>query len=98
MKKNRYRITVEYLPETPDAATVTSPLQFEANNHDDIFAIVQLLRSRGDFEPSAAAAFGVGLKLFSEVMLEDKNHPLFTTFRPHFAQFMRELKQGVRRA
>ena len=83
---NRYRITLETLPEGQGS------LQFEADNHDDIFAVVEKLRQRSDFDEASATAFGVGLKLFSEVMLKNREHPLFTEFGPHFAQFMRRLK------
>ena len=73
-------------------------MQFEVGNHDDIFAIVERMRGRGDFSPGAAAAFTVGIKLFSQVMLEDRENPLFASFRPHFAQSMKELKAGSRSA
>lgn len=95
MKQHRYRITVEHLTDADGSPShYDSPLQFEVGNHDDIFAVVERLRQRGDFTNNAAAAFGVGLKLFSEVMLEEKAHPLFLSFRPHFGQFMKELKSG----
>jgi len=32
------------------------------------------------------------LKLFSEVMLENKGHDLFSEFQPHFVDFMKKLK------
>jgi hypothetical protein len=89
MKQHRYRVTLEHLSETPTAGKT---LQFDLANHDDIFAIVERLRGRGDLGPDAAAAFGVGLKLFGEVMLEEHTNPLFSTFKPHFLQFMKQLK------
>ncbi|OGX82106.1 hypothetical protein BEN49_02855 [Hymenobacter coccineus] len=44
--------------------------------------------------PQQAAAFGRGLKLFSAVLLDRKNKPVFLRFRPAFPFFMRELKQA----
>ncbi|MCB5189566.1 DUF3861 domain-containing protein [Methylobacillus arboreus] len=44
--------------------------------------------------PRSAAQWRTGLKLFSEVMLEHRNHPLFLAFQPHFKEFMKELKKG----
>jgi len=73
-------------------------LQFEVGNHDDILAVVERLRDRGDFSGDAATALGVGLKLFSEVMLEHRENPLFSSFKPHFLQFMKELKRGPEKA
>lgn len=94
MKQHRYRVTLEHLADAQGAPSTHPVLQIEVGNHDDIIAIVERLRSRGDFTDDAAAAFGVGLKLFSEVMLEDRGNPLFSSFRPHLAQFMKELKKG----
>lgn len=37
--------------------------------------------------------FALGIKLFSEVMLRFKEHPLFEELRPAFGQFMRKLKE-----
>ena len=88
MSQYRYKVTLESLPESQ------ASLQFEVGSHDDIFAVVERVRQRGDFSETSATAFGVGLKLFSEVMLENRDYPLFAEFRPHFAQFMRALKQG----
>ena len=63
-----------------------SPLQFEVGNHDDIFKIVELMRSRGDLKENDATAFALGLKLFSEVMLENKQNPLFASFKNDFGR------------
>lgn len=94
MKQHRYRVTLEHLTDAASAGSSHEPLQFEVGNHDDIIAIVRRMRSRGDFDEQSATSFAVGLKLFSEVMLEQKDHPLFAAFKPHFQQFMKELKKG----
>ncbi len=95
MKQHRYRITVEHLADTKgEPSTHAAPLQFEAGNHDDLFAIVERMRGRGDFDADTAASLAIGLKLFSEVMLENKAHPLFAGFKEPFAQFMQTLKKG----
>ncbi len=97
MKKHRYRVTLEHITDAQGTSSTHAPLQFEVGNHDDIVAIIERLRARADFSQESAAAFGLGIKLFSEVMLEDKENPLFSSFRPHFAQFMKELKAGPRK-
>lgn len=95
MKQHRYRVTVEHLA-LPDGSPppVTQPLSFETGNHDDILAIADRMRRRGDLPESDATAFGVGLKLFSEVMLQHRGLPLFADFAPHFKAFMQLLKRG----
>ena len=102
MKQHLFRITVEPLGGAqgePCAEQITqAPLQFEVGNHDDILAVVERLRGRGDFSANDAAAFGVGLKLFGEVMLHNKSNPLFASLMPHFGQFMKDLKKGSDKA
>jgi hypothetical protein len=93
--KHRYRITVEPLPDASQASEAHTPaLQFEVSNHDDILAIVERLQARGDLEPDSATALAVGLKLFGEVMLEHRQHPLFAPLKDAFPAFMKQLKQG----
>ncbi|MFT5701626.1 MAG: hypothetical protein ACI8ZB_004521 [Desulforhopalus sp.] len=41
-----------------------------------------------------ATAFAVGLKLFGEIMMKNKDKELFKQFKPHFADFMKELKKS----
>jgi hypothetical protein len=96
MKQHRYRVTVEPLSDEEDLrpSFQEDVLQFDFGTHDDLFSIVERLRNRGDFPAETAAVFGVGLKLFSEVLLKHKDHALFQDFRPHFAQFMKALKKG----
>lgn len=99
MKQHRYRITVEHLVDQNGAPSIHSaPLQFETGNHDDIFAVVARIQGRGDLPTESATAFAVGLKLLGEVMLENRQHPLFADFLPQFGQFMKQLKSGSRTA
>ncbi|MBO2590248.1 DUF3861 domain-containing protein [Shewanella algae] len=99
MKQHKYRISVEHLEDQNGMpSSYQQALKFEVGNHDDIFAIVDKIKQRQDFDEDQAAAFAVGLKLFSEVMLEQRKNPLFDKFRPHFMQFMKQLKQGNRSA
>ena len=78
MPQHRYRIIVKSIKDaTGGTAEDERSLQFEIGNHDDIFSVVERLSQRGGFDQDTAAAFGVGLKLFSEVMLQHKDNPLF---------------------
>lgn len=88
-------MTVEHLADPKgNPSSHDAPLQFEVGNHDDIQAVVERLRQRGDLGDDTAMALGVGLKLFGEVMLDNRQHPLFADFLPHFGEFIRHLKQG----
>ena len=93
MSKHEFRITVEHVADAAGNAPDAPPLTFNAFSHDNILAIVDRVEKRGDFSPESARAFGVGLKLFSEALLENKDNPLFESFRSHFGEFMKKLKQ-----
>jgi len=95
LKQHRYRITVEHLalPDGSPAPADSAPLTFEVGQHDDLGAIVARVRQRDDLPPEDATAFAVGLKLFTEVMLQQRGLPLFAEFAPHVKAFMQRLKQ-----
>ncbi|WP_319523876.1 DUF3861 domain-containing protein [uncultured Desulfosarcina sp.] len=94
MAQHKYRITVESMTVADNGdSTNAKNFQFEVENHDDILQVVERLQGRGDFDPGTAAAFGLGLKLFGEVMLKNKDNSLFSSLQPHFGQFMRTLKK-----
>lgn len=95
MKHHTYRISVEHLEDKQGNPVVGQSLSFIATNHDEITEIVERIRASRQFEGDDAAAFAVGLKLFSEIMLKHKDNPLFSDFRPQFALFMKRLKATV---
>ena len=96
MKKHvsskNYKVTIEEIVyENKEAA---EKLSFEAESHDDIFKIVEMLKQSPDFDSNDAAALGVGLKLFTGVMMKQKDNPIFKELLPHFKDFMKELKSA----
>lgn len=94
MKKHLYRFTIEQLEDSNSTTSDSDPLVFEAQHHEDIFKIVEKMKDKTDFQEADAVAFAVGLKLFSGVMLNNKEHVLFEQFKPHFADFMKALKKA----
>lgn len=94
MKQHRYRVTVEHLADAKGAASTHEPLVFGAVSHDDIIAIARRMQARGDFDADTAAQLAVGIKLFGEIVLENRAEPMFAALRPHFSAFMKELKKG----
>jgi hypothetical protein len=96
----RYRITVEPLTDKKGQVLEMPTLVFEAENHDEILSIVNRLQQREDlgFGVEKTAAFALGLKLFSETMMENRRHPLFAPLRTAFMDFMSLLKKGSVRA
>ena len=97
MKQHTYEVTLKHIADAQgNPSTYTDTLSFNTCNHDDIFKVLQMIKNSQILDDEAAKPFAVGLKLFSEVMLEHKNLPLFKDFMPHFGQFMKALKQTVK--
>lgn len=71
----------------------TKSLRLNFDNHDDLFHILEVIRSKQIFEnKETATEFALGLKLFTEVMLKNKDNPLFEDLRPAISDFMKKLK------
>ncbi len=87
-----YRITVAPLGAPGEAEPLPPPLSFEATNHDDIIGLVERARASTGLAPDAAASMVVGLKLLGEVMLREKNNPLFDPLRAGMREFIGGLK------
>lgn len=73
-------------------AVQAAPLVFSARNHDDLFAIVERIKSRGVLNNDDSAAFAVGLKLFSEIILENRNQPFFKELSVPMGEMMKMIK------
>ena len=95
-KHNKYRITLEHL-HSPKDLGLNETIDFEFENHDEVFSIIERISQNNPFEKeSQATEFAVGLKLFSEVMLKNKENPLFEEFLPAFGAFMKKLKATIK--
>lgn len=93
---NKYRITLEHL-HSPKDLGLNETIDFEFENHDEIFSIIEKITEKNLFEKeSQATEFALGLKLFSEVMLKNRDNPLFEEFLPRFGAFMKKLKATVK--
>ena len=92
MKQHQFRLTLEHLADQDGQPIADETLVFQAPNHDNIFDIVKMTDQREGFTPEMAQRFAVGLKLIGEVMLENKEHPLFAELKPHFMEMMKVIK------
>ena len=91
-RNNNYQIDLKELT-LKDGSQGTKNLNFEFDNHDDLFNIFEVVKSKQIFEDeNTATEFALGLKLFTEVMLKNKQHPLFKELRPAIMEFMKKLK------
>lgn len=93
-KAHQYKLTLAHLKSIKGEEMNTPPLEIEFENHDDIFSIIEKTQEKnffGDLDQSTE--FAIGLKLFSEVMLRNRNNPLFEELGPAFALFMKRIKK-----
>ncbi|WP_211464884.1 DUF3861 domain-containing protein [Collimonas silvisoli] len=92
MREHRYRITLEHLATPKQDAPAHAAISFETGNHDDLFAIVGKVRSKGQFDADSAASLALGLKLFTEVMIKNRSNPLFADIHQPMRDFIQQLK------
>ncbi len=94
-KNNRYKLILEQLSLKDESLKQDEPMVFEVENHDEIFQIIQKVEEKNLFKnKNEVKEFAVGLKLFSEVLLRNRKHPLFEDFSPEFGKFMKKLKSS----
>ncbi|RYF65027.1 MAG: DUF3861 family protein [Cytophagaceae bacterium] len=92
-KTNKYWLTLRLEQYADGQSVPAKQLELAFTNHDEIFSIIERLQAKNPFNDSSQATeFAIGLKLFSEVMLRNRNHPLFEELLPAFGSFMKQLK------
>lgn len=91
-REHRYRITLEHLTAPKEDVPLHEPLRFEVANHDDLFAIIERSRTKGMFDDETITALALGMKLFSEVMLKQRSHPLFDEIAAPMRDFIGRYK------
>ncbi len=66
-------------------------------NHDEIFKIIEMIKSKNPFEnENQSVEFAIGLKLFLEVVMKNKNNPIFEDLLPAIKVFMPKLKENLK--
>lgn len=93
-KDNRYRITVEEV--TSDTDNLGRTIELELQDREDLFQLVENLKRGSGLQPSLAVRLAIALRLLGPMMLEQRKHPLFIDFMPHFKTFMLQLKKTVK--
>lgn len=92
-RTNTYKLTLEELSLAREDDVKNDTLQIEFSNHDNIFKIIEAVKSKNLFQSeNESIEFAIGLKMFSEVMLKNRNNELFEKLSPAFGEFMKALK------
>ena len=100
MKYRHYQLQINDVTDQQQTPTQISTadqnrLSFHAVSHDDVLALVSRLQQTGLFDAETSATMMVSLKLLGEIVIQQRSHPLFSEFYPHFNQFMRQFKAQV---
>lgn len=91
-RNNHYQLDLREV-SLKDGTEGNKKLSFTFSNHDDLFEIFERVKTKNIFDDEQTAhEFALGLKLFTEVMITQKGHPLFEELRPSIGQFMKKLK------
>lgn len=91
-RNNKYHLELKEL-SLKDGSEGAKTLAFDFDNHDDLFSIFEIINSKKIFDDKQTSnEFALGLKLFTEVMLKNKQHRLFEELRPAIMEFMKKLK------
>ena len=93
-KHNNYRITIEEVSVKEDRELQT--MQFEIEDRENMFAIVEKIKQDSGLDEQSAARLGVSIRLLGPIMMQDRKHPLFVDFMPHFRNFMQNLKKTLK--
>ncbi|UOE81786.1 DUF3861 domain-containing protein [Vibrio splendidus] len=93
-KHNNYRITIEEVNIKEDRELQT--MQFEIEDRENMFAIVEKIKQDSGLDEQSAARLGVSIRLLGPMMMQDRKHPLFVDFMPHFRNFMQNLKKTLK--
>jgi hypothetical protein len=92
-RTNKYHLTLTLQQYANGDTTPEKQLELDFDNHDEIFGIIERITAKNPFgDAQQAAQFALGLKLFSEVKLKNRNHPLFEELDSVFPAFMKKLK------
>ncbi|OLY92143.1 protein of unknown function [Cnuella takakiae] len=92
-KTNKYHLSLRLLETANGEQDPSKSLELDVENHDEIFNIIERIRQKNLFDAEQQSTeFAIGLKLFSEVLIKNRNHELFTELGPAFQLFMKRLK------
>lgn len=92
-RTNRYKLTLEEISLAKEDDVKNGPLTLEFDNHDNIFNIINTIKSKNIFDDeSHSTEFAIGLKMFTEVVLKNRDLELFKELQPAIGEFMKKLK------
>ena len=92
-RTNTYKLTLEEISLAKEDDAKNAPLTLEFDNHDNLFNIINAVKSKNIFEDeNQSIEFAIGLKMFTEVILKNRKQELFKELQHAIGEFMKKLK------
>ncbi len=88
-----FRVTLKHVADHHGNPVDGGTYEFEAENHDNILDIIDLARGIPNLAENEAAAFALGLKLLTEVVMKHRGEAPFAEFWPHLSSLIRHIKK-----
>ena len=90
---NQYKLTLEYLKNSKGEEMQEPPIELLFQNHDNIYNILKVVQEKDLFgDNSQTTQFVIGLKLFGDIVMRNRDLELFKEMQPAFLEFMKKLK------
>jgi hypothetical protein len=90
---HEYEITFKHLKNNKGEILANKAIDFVFANHDDIDVILEKLGEKNLFnDAEQTKQFVIGLKLFGDILIRNKDMELFSEIQPAFISFMKKLK------
>lgn len=97
-RTHEYKVIFEYLKNSKGETMGKEPVELLFQNHDDIFRILEMISDKNLFgDESQRQQFVIGLKLFGDVIMKNRDMELFSELQPAFVAFMKKLKETVKK-
>ena len=91
MKQHQYKITVQHISDKDGNSVNEPPLICDMHTHDNLAEILAKSHQL-DLSENDRLRLVLGLKLLGELILENKNQPLFNELLPHFGEIIKMVK------
>jgi hypothetical protein len=94
-RNNKYKLKLQLEQYANGESEPAKELELRFENHDELFDIIDKIQAKDLFATKEETTeLAIGLKLFSEVMIRNRKHPLFEDLQAAFPLFMNKLKSS----
>ncbi len=93
---HEYEIMFKHLKNNKGEPVSREPLLLNFENHDDVSAIIDLLSGKAWLDKDQVVQLVLGLKLFGDILMKNRDRKLFSEMQPAFVAFMKKLKEEVK--